>query len=483
MSPIQLYGTSLSLLIDLYELTMAAGYFKAGLANRKAVFQLFFRKEPFKGKFAIAAGLELAMEIIDQFAFDESDIDYLKTLTGSDGKPLFEKEFLQYLQKFSFTCDVDAMPEGTVVFPQEPLLTVRGPIIEAQLLETVLLTVINFQSLIATKSSRICLAAGSDEVIEFGVRRAQGIDGALSASRAAFIGGCKSTSNVLAGKFFGIPVKGTHAHSWVLTFNEEKEAFRTWARVMPNNCIFLVDTYQTIGGVKAAIEVAQEMKKEGVALKGVRLDSGDIAALSIEVRKLFDEAGLSDVAIMASNELDEHLIRDVKQQGGMVTLWGVGTNLVTGKEQPALDGVYKLTAITNEVGNWEYKVKISEQSAKVTNPGKIQVRRFIKNSIYIGDMMYDAEKSLTGDEESVNMYDPLKLQSFAMAEHFDLLVPIYRSGRRVYESPSLKDIQAHANEEKNSLNESVKRFLHPSPYFVGMEKSLHEIKLQLMQGK
>jgi len=315
-----IYKSSLALLTDLYELTMAYGYWKLGMMERQASFSLSFRRRPFGGNYAIAAGLQTAIEFIEAFRFGESDLTYLEGLKTPNGEYLFEPKFLDYLSKLSLNCDLYAMPEGTPVFPYEPLLFVRGPILEAQILESALLNIINFQTLIATKASRICEAAEGDEVVEFGLRRAQGIDGALSGTRASFVGGCHATSNVIAGKHFGIPVKGTHAHSWIMAFDKEEEAFKAYADVMPNNCIYLVDTYNTIEGVKKAIAVAKTKKEK---MLGVRLDSGDLAQLSIEIRKLLDEAGFTDAKIMASNELDEWVIRDLKMQGAKVNLWGV----------------------------------------------------------------------------------------------------------------------------------------------------------------
>ena len=310
----ELYRPPLALLTDLYQLTMAYGYWKLGRAEQEAVFHLFFRKPPFAGGYAVAAGLETAIEFLRAFRFDESDIAYLASLTGNDGRPLFDAEFLGHLGELRLAVDVDAMPEGTVAFGQEPLVRVRGPILQCQLLETPLLNIINFQTLIATKAARICEAAGDDSVLEFGLRRAQGIDGALSASRAAYIGGCSATSNVLAGKLFGIPVKGTHAHSWVMSFDTEAESFEQYAAVMPNNCVFLVDTYDTLDGVRQAAEVGKKLRRQGHELVGIRLDSGDLAYLSIEARKILDEAGFPDAGIVASNDLDEHLIENLRTQ-------------------------------------------------------------------------------------------------------------------------------------------------------------------------
>lgn len=474
------YGQSLALLTDLYQLTMIYGYWKAGIAQRQAIFHLNFRKWPFKGGFALAAGLETAAEFIQDLHFSESDLAYLGKLTDSRGKPLFEKGFLDFLSRFEFECDLDAMPEGTLAFPYEPLIRVKGPIWQAQLLESPLLNLINFQTLIATKAARICISAYPDEVIEFGMRRAQGIDGAISASRAAFIGGCASTSDVIAGKIFNIPVKGTHAHSWVMAFDEEEQAFEAFAGVFPSNCILLVDTYDSIDGVKKAMALS---KQKGFELAGIRLDSGDLARLSIAIRKLLDSEGFHKTAIMASNELDEYLIRDLKQQGAQISLWGVGTNLVTGKDQPALDGIYKLSAIQNAKGEWIHKIKLSEQTEKTTNPGFLQVRRFFDGHLYLGDVIYD---ELIGIDEPctlIEQHDPSsEIQFSSHSGYQDLLVPIFRKGKRVYDFPSLQDVQKNGKRELSRLSPSMERFLNPQPYKVGLEKKLFQRKLKLIRS-
>jgi nicotinate phosphoribosyltransferase len=477
-----IYREPLALLTDFYELTMAYGYWKMGMADREAVFQLFFRRKPFNGGFAVAAGLETALDFIEHFRYSASDLAYLEQLKGTDGSPLFEPKFLEFLSRFSFKCDIDAMPEGTPVFPYEPLLRVQGPILHAQLLECPLLNIINFQSLIATKAARICWAARPDSVVEFGMRRAQGIDGALSASRAAYIGGCEATSHVLAGKIYGIPVRGTHAHSWIMAFDDEEASFDAYAEVMPKNCVFLIDTYDTIGGAKKAISVAKRMREKGVEMIGVRLDSGDLAQLSIEVRKLLDEGGFPLAKIMASNELDEMIINDLKHQGAKIDVWGVGTNLVTGKDQPALDGVYKLSAIRDEKGSWQYKIKISEQLVKVTNPGLSQVRRYVDDRGNFADMIYDIHSELPSNPQCVDPFDPAHLQTFPTdMKYKDLLVPILRGGARVYSSPPLEEIRAKTLMELSQFHPATRRFLYPQPYFVGLEKSLYGIKLDLIR--
>jgi nicotinate phosphoribosyltransferase len=341
-----LYRPSLALLTDLYQLTMAYGYWKNNLHEREAVFHLYFRKAPFEGGYAVAAGLALGIDYLQNLRFSEDDITYLASLTGSKGGRLFPDDFLAYLRKLEFTCDIDAVAEGTVVFGNEPLVRVQGPLLQAQLVETALLTIINFQTLIATKAARVRDAAGPEAIVlEFGLRRAQGPDGGLEAARAAYLGGADGTSNVLAGRLYGIPVRGTHAHSWVQAFGDETQAFAKYADAFPDDSTFLVDTYDTLEGVRHAIEVALQMRTQGHELGGIRLDSGDLAYLSKEARRLLDEAGLAGVRIVASNDLEENLITSLKQQGARIDTWAVGTQLVTAYNQPALGGVYKLAAL------------------------------------------------------------------------------------------------------------------------------------------
>ncbi len=477
-----LYGHSLALLTDLYQLTMSYGYWKSGLADKEAVFHLFFRRTPFHGGFTIAAGLETVVEFLHNFRFNPSDLNYLASLKGPDDTALFETEFLDYLAKMKFTCEVDAVPEGTVVFPYEPLIRVQGPLIQCQILESPLLNLINFPSLIATKAARMRIAAKEDEVIEFGIRRAQGIDGALTASRAAYIGGCNSTSNVLAGKLFGIPVKGTHSHSWVMVFDGELESFQAYAEAMPANCIFLVDTYDTIQGVKNAITVGNWLKAHGSKLVGIRLDSGDLAYLSIKSREMLDEAGFSDVKIVASNELDETIISELKRQGAQITVWGVGTNLVTAKDQPALDGVYKLSAIRDPGKEWKYKLKLSEQMVKVSNPGILQIRRFSKGKQNLADVIYDIQNPINPECTLVDPLDATRQKTLKKGlESKDLLIPIFRSGKLVYQLPKLQDIRANTQNELAQFHVGLKRFLNPHQYVVGMEKSLYDHKINLIK--
>ena len=476
-----IYNQSLALLTDFYQLTMAYGYWKLGMHKKEAVFHHFFRKKPFNGGFTIAAGLERFIDFLENFHFDPSDLAYLESLKADDGTPYFSSSFLDYLAQLKFTCHIDAVPEGTVVFPFEPMIRVQGPLIQCQLLESPLLNIMNFSTLIATKSARMCLAARGDAILEFGMRRAQGIDGAITASRSAYIGGCTATSNVLAGKLFNIPVKGTHAHSWVMVFDDELESFKAYASAMSNNCVFLVDTYNTLEGVKKAIEVGLWLKSQGKAFLGIRLDSGDLAYLSIESRKLLDAAGFSSTKIFASNELDETIIGELKSQGAQIAVWGVGTSLVTGKDQPALDGVYKLSAIRDPGAAWKYKLKLSEQMTKVSNPGILQVRRYANSLGNIADVIYDIHSDI---EEKCTLIDPLDLTRQREIQKEwkkeDLLVPIFRDGQRVYILPALSDIQKKVKCELDRFHVSIKRFLNPHQYVVGMEKSLFALKLELI---
>jgi nicotinate phosphoribosyltransferase len=470
-----------ALLTDLYELTMACGYWKSGGADKEGVFHLLFRQPPFNGGFTIACGLAEAINYLGEFHFEDSDLEYLRTIPGRDKKPVFEPAFLEYLGKLRFTCDVDAVPEGTVVFPQEPLVRVQGSILEAQIIETALLNFLNFQTLIATKAARICQAARGEPVIEFGLRRAQGVDGGLSATRAAYIGGCAGTSNLLAGKLYGIPVAGTHAHSWVMSFESELEAFGAYAKALPNNCAFLVDTYNSLTGVRHAIKVGRQLRQQGHELAGIRLDSGDLAFLSIQARRLLDEAGFPTTAILGSNDLDEYLIDSLKEQGATINCWGVGTRLVTGHPQAALGGVYKLSAIRQPGGAWEHKVKLSEQAAKLTNPGILQVRRFRSPTEFLGDAIYDLSRPLPAEVTVVDPLDATRRKHFPPdAAHEDLLVPVFRRGQVVYAPPSLEQTRGRVREQLGMLHPGITRFMNPHQYPAGLELGLHEFKTQLV---
>jgi nicotinate phosphoribosyltransferase len=469
-----------ALLTDLYQLTMAYGYWKTGTHSKEGVFHLFFRKHPFHSGYSVACGLGDAIDYLRQFRFTEEELGYLRGLTGNDDLPLFEQGFLDHLRNMEFGCSVAAVPEGTVVFPNEPLVRVQGPIVQCQILETALLNILNFQTLIATKAARVCHAAGDDPVLEFGLRRAQGTDGAVAASRAAYIGGCAATSNVLAGMLFGIPVKGTHAHSWVMSFDAELEAFEAYAGAMPNNCVFLVDTYDTLMGVRHAIEIGRRLRERGHRLVGIRLDSGDLAYLSIEARRLLDEAGFPDAAIIASNDLDESIIASLKHQGAQINVWGVGTKLVTAYDQPAMGGVYKLGAIRAPGQPWQYKLKLSEQAIKVSNPGILQVRRFEERDSYAGDLIYD-EALGPGERHLVDPADITRRKRISdAAEAEDLLVPIFDEGKLVYMPPPLAASRDRTRRQLARFHGGIKRFLNPHEYPVGLELRLHQLKTELM---
>jgi nicotinate phosphoribosyltransferase len=473
---------SSALLTDLYELTMALGYWREGRANQEAAFQLYFRTAPFRGGYTIACGLEPALAYLEGLRFTDTDLAYLGTLRGADESALFPADFLDMLGVMRLALDVDMVPEGTVVFPNEPLVRVRGPLLQAQLVETALLTHIGFSTLVATKAARICLAADGGEVLEFGLRRAQGPDGGLTASRAAYIGGCSSTSNMLAGQRYGIPVKGTHAHSWVMVFDDELEAFRAYADARPNHVVFLVDTFDTLDGVRHAAEIGRRLRANGHRLLGIRLDSGDLAYLSLEARRILDEAGLTDTAILASNDLDEHVIASLKQQGAAITVWGVGTRLATAYDHPALGAVYKLSAVREANGTWSPRVKVSEQAAKTTHPGLLQVRRYRRTQpdamrgTYIGDMLVD--ELIPPPPGELTMVDPLDLtrrKRFTVDTPFTLLLePAMRGGVRVRAPEPLAVARARVMSELAGFHAGIKRLVNPHRYPVGMERGMHD---------
>ena len=477
----QLYKVNLSMLTDLYELTMGAGYAASGVAECQSVFSLSFRSLPFEGGYAVAAGLGDALEALEHLAFGPEDLDYLAALRTPSGRPMFEATFLERLAELRFNCDVDAIPEGTVVFPNEPLIRVRGPLLQAQLVESLLLTIVGFQTLVATKAARVVEAAGDAPVLEFGLRRAQGPDGGLSAARAAYIGGVAATSNVLAGRLFGIPVRGTHAHSWVQVFGDEQLAFDTYADAQPDNVTLLVDTYSTIPGVRHAIETGLRLKAEGRNLAAIRLDSGDLAYLSIEARRMLDEAGLTDVKIVASNDLDEHLIESLREQGARVDIWGVGTRLDTCYDQPALGAIYKLTAFEDTAGGWRYPIKLSDYSSKVSIPGVLGVRRFVdSDGRFRADMIYD--ETMDGeprDQVIVDPADALRRRTIEpdwTAE--ELVLPALRAGRPAAPLPDLETIRARTRRQLAGLHPSTRRLLNPHVYPVGLERRLHERRIQ-----
>ena len=476
----QVARPSLALLTDLYQLSMASAYWKTGRAERRAAFHLFFRRHPFGGAYAVCSGLADAIDYLRQLQFTPEDLSYLAQLNGADGKPLFEPAFLDYLENLTFRCHVDAIREGTVVFAHEPLMRLEGPILQCQLVETALLNMINFQTLIATKAARICRSAQGEPVLEFGLRRAQGIDGAISASRAAYVGGCAATSNVLAGQRFGIPVKGTHAHSWVMSYEDELESFQAYADALPNNCVFLVDTFDTLQGVAKAIEVGQRIRQEGHEMVGIRLDSGDLNELSQQARKMLDEAGFEAAAIVASNDLDEFEIEQLKKNGAKISVWGVGTRLATAYDQPALGGVYKLAAIEDDDKQWSYRVKLSEEPIKVSNPGIQQVRRFVANGRFHADCIYDLELGLPEPATLMDMESGEPLAVPSNLEYEDLLVPIFRDGQVCYETPSLSDIRDRTLQQLQRLPDVHQQLRQPQPFSVGLEQRLHDRKLELM---
>jgi nicotinate phosphoribosyltransferase len=480
--PSEIYRPPLGLLTDYYELTMACAAWKEGIRGREASFGLFFRKSPFDGGFAVAAGLEHAMDLVERWRCAEEDLAFLAAQRGADGVPLFEPGFLDLLRGLTLEVDVDAVPEGTVVFPHEPLVRVSGPIVPCMLVESALLTIVNFQTLVATKAARVCLAARGDPVIEFGMRRAQGIDGALSASRAAYLGGCDATSNTLAGRLFGIPVRGTHAHSWVMLHGSEEEAFLAYARALPGNCVFLVDTYATLDGVAHAIEAARWLRGQGKELLGIRLDSGDLAWLSLQARRMLDEAGFPKAAILASNELDETVIQSLKDQGAAIAVWGVGTRLATGHPDAALGGVYKLGAVRrSRAERWEPRLKISEAIEKTTIPGVLQVRRFASGAEFFADAIFEEGLGIASPCVIVDPADPTRRREIpADAAFEDLLVPVFRSGRRVYEPPPLAQARARAKDQLSRFHAGVKRFLNPHRFPVGLERALHELRTRLV---
>lgn len=472
-----------ALLTDLYQLTMAQGYWEVGKIDEQACFHMYFRENPFKGGFSIACGTAQLAEIVEGFNFSPDGIEYLASLQAPAGGPLFKKEFLDYLSDFKLNVDIDAVLEGSVVFPNEPLVRVCGPIMDCQMLETSLLNCINFETLIATKAARVCLAAQTP-VAEFGLRRAQGAGGGLWASRAAIVGGCASTSNVLAGKMFDLPISGTHAHSWVMAFESELEAFRAYARVMPNNCVLLIDTYDVHRGLENAITVGLEMKQKGAHLAGIRIDSGDLAWLARMARSRLDEVGLTDTGIVLSNDLDEYTIQSIRDQGAQVASWGVGTKLATAYDQPTLGGVYKLSATKAAKSDvWRDCLKISEQSNKLTTPGVLDVRRYYSDDGRIaGDMVFDVNASLCEYETIIDPSDSLRRKQLTGKRFETLLHPLARAGRVVLEDEQrdAKAAQGRARVNLATLDTSQKRMLNPHTYPVGLEYGLFERRRDLV---
>jgi nicotinate phosphoribosyltransferase len=470
-----------ALTTDLYEVTMACGYWNAGVGDHEAAFHVTFRENPFGGEFTVACGLATAIDFLRAFHFNDTEIEYLASQRGNDGKPLFSVGFLDYLRSLRLTCEIDAIPEGTLVFPNEPLMRVCGPIIQCQLLETALLNILNFESLIATKAARVCLAAENDSVIEFGLRRAQGVDGGLTAARAAFVGGCAGTSNLQAGQRFGIPVSGTQAHSWIMFFGSESEAFEAYARAMPNNCVFLVDTYNSLDGVRHAIDVARQLRKNGYEMIGVRLDSGDRVALSIESRRMLDKAGFTSAKIVCSGDLDEHIIADMKRHGAKIDMWGVGTKLTTGQPDAALGGIYKLGAVRRPGGQWQYRIKLSDERAKTSCPGLLQVRRFYEtDGRFVADAIYEIDHRVSEPCVIVDLQTEQETDIPANMEYSDLLAPVFRKVDLVYHVPNLAASRERTRQQLSRLPPEIARLDKPRAYRVGLEKSLHELRSTLI---
>lgn len=473
---------NLTMLTDLYQLTMMYGYFKSGKHKKEAVFDMFFRRPVGDSAYGVMAGVDQLIDLINNLHFSQEDIAYLRTLN------LFDDEFLAYLAEFRFTGEIYAVPEGTIVFPGEPLVRVKAEVAQAQLIETALLTIINHQTLIATKASRIVYAAGDGAVLEFGLRRAQGPDAGLYGARAAIIGGCSSTSNVLATQYFGGKPAGTHAHSWIMSFPTELDAFRTYAEVFPDSCLLLVDTYDVLAsGMPNAITVFRELAAKGHRPVGIRIDSGDLAYLSKQARKMLDEAGFPDAKICASGDLDEKLIIDLKLQGACIDTWGVGTKLITSEDYPALGGVYKLTAMEGADGTLEPRIKLSENIWKITNPGYKKVVRIysrFENKALADLIMLDEE---TIDEsQPLTIFSPTATwKTMTITNYYvkELLQPIFVNGEQVYTSPSLMEIREYAKAQMDTLWDEYKRFTNPHIYKVDLSQKLYDLKHTLIRQK
>jgi len=471
------YRENLALFTDLYELTMAQVYWAEGMADWEGAFHYFYRTAPRGGGYSIACGLEMVVDYLCNLTFEAGDIDYLSRIPGADGKPIFRAEFLESLQRLEFKCDVDAVPEGTVIFPNEPIVRVRGPLIAAQVVETAILNLCNYASAIATQASRICWAAGELPVYDFSPRRAPGPDGSFTTTRSAYIGGFSGTSNIWAARHLGIPVqdvKGTMAHSMIMSFDSERAAFMAYARTLPNNCLFLVDTYGTVSGVQHAIEAGRQLRASGHELVGIRLDSGDLARLSRRARRMLDEAGFDRAAIFASNDLDEFIIRSLRMQGAAITALGVGMNLIV----PPLDGVYKLSAVRKPGCDWESKIKLSDQPAKISIPGMLQVKRFRAGNKNVADVIYDESRGIAAGAGMISLHDESKQMKLPPAGTVsgDLLVPIMRTGALVCELPALGQIRDYCRAELSYLPEGTRRFENPDEYRVGIESSLHRLR-------
>lgn len=479
-----MHSKNLTLLTDLYELTMMQGYYDKQ-DNPTVIFDVFYRSNPFSSGYAIAAGLEQVIEYVKNLNFSYDDVDYLRSLH------IFSEDFLQYLSGYHFTGSIYAIPEGSLIFPKEPILKVVAPIMEAQLVETAILNILNHQCLIATKSSRIVYAAGDTGVMEFGLRRAQGPDAGLYGARAAVIAGCVGTSCVLTGKLFDVPVMGTHAHSWIMSFPDEYTAFKTYANMYPDACCLLVDTYDTLkSGVPNAIRVFEEMRNAGIPLKnyGIRLDSGDLAYMSKQARKLLDAAGFDDAYISASSDLDEYLIESLKAQGCKITSWGVGTNMITSRDCPAFGGVYKLAAVEDkETGEFIPKIKLSENTEKITNPGNKTIYRIYSKTtgkiradlICLADETFDESKDMIiFDPQETWKKTKVRANTYTLRE---LLVPVFKNGECVYDSPSVMKIRDYSKKELDTIWDETKRFANPQHVYVDLSDKLYKIKSDLLE--
>ncbi len=473
---------NMTMLCDFYELTMGNGYFESGYSDRITYFDLFFRTVPDKGGFAIAAGLEQAIDYIRDLHFSEEDIEYLRS------RGCFSERFLEYLRNFKFTGDIYAVPEGTPVFPKEPLITVRAPAIQAQLIETFLLLTINHQTLIATKANRIVRAAQGRTVLEFGSRRAQGSSGAIYGARAAYIGGCAGTACTISDQMFGVPAGGTMAHSWVQMFDSQYEAFKTYCEIYPNNATLLVDTYNTLkSGIPDAIRAFNEvLRPRGITKCGIRLDSGDMTYLTRKAREMLDEAGWPECKISVSNSLDEFIIQDILQEGACIDMFGVGERLITAESDPVFGGVYKLAAVEKENGEIVPKIKVSENVAKITNPHFKKLYRFYGRDTgkAIADYLCVWDETVD-DKENIIIFDPdatWKEKEVYNFEARELMVPIFKNGELVYEKPTLDEIQAYCAQQVDTLWDEVKRFDNPHNYYVDLSQKLWNIKNELLRG-
>lgn len=472
---------NLTLMTDFYQLTMMQGYFIANKHKEEAIFDMFYRRNPFDSGYSIFCGLEQLCDYIKNIKFDDESINYLKSLN------VFENSFINYLKDFKFTGDIYSMEEGNVIFPNEPLIRVKSNIMEAQFIETTLLNIINHQSLIATKASRVVWAGAGDDIIEFGLRRAQGADAGIYGSRACIIGGCKSTSNVLAGKLFDVPISGTHAHSWIMSFENELIAFKTYAKAFPKNCILLVDTYDTLrSGVPNAIKVFENLKNDGLlGTFGIRLDSGDLAYISEKAREMLDKAGFNDAKIIASSDLDENLISSLKQQDTKINVWGVGTNLITARDCPAFGGVYKLCA-TIKNDKIIPKIKLSENPDKVTNPAIKKVVRFFDiNTNKIKADLICLDDEIVDEKQDITLFHPIntwKKMTLKTGEFYikELLKPIFLNGECILKSKNVMDIKKTCHENLSTLWNENRRLINPQTVPVDLSLKLYELKKKMI---